>query len=70
MAYQKLQVSSAIRVIPSDDVNIPNPSSPNVEGAIQAKGPNYQIQFTGSGGNNNQAPNYRFVTGESDVYTS
>jgi hypothetical protein len=46
MAYQKLQVSSAIRVIPSDNVNIPNPSSPNVEGAIQAKGPNDQIQFT------------------------
>ena len=46
MAYQKLQVSTAIRVIPSDNVNIPNPSSPNVEGAIQAKGPNDEIQFT------------------------
>ena len=46
MAYQKLQVSTAIRVIPSATVNIPNPSSPNVEGVIQAKGPNDQIQFT------------------------
>jgi len=46
MAYQKLQVSGAIRVIPSDNVNIPIPTSPNVEGAIQAKGPNDEIQFT------------------------
>ena len=46
MAYQKLQVSTAIPVIPSDFVNIPVPTSPNVQGVINAKGPNDQIQFT------------------------
>ena len=46
MAYQKLQVSTAIPVIPSDSVNIPVPTSPNVQGVINAKGPNDQIQFT------------------------
>ena len=29
MAYQKLQASKAVAVVPSDTVNIPNPSSPD-----------------------------------------
>jgi len=29
MAYQKLQASRAAAVVPSDTVNIPNPSSPD-----------------------------------------
>ena len=32
MAYQKLQVSVALRVIPSDYINIPNPSEVNASG--------------------------------------
>ena len=32
MAYQKLQVSSALAVIPSDFINIPNPSDSSISG--------------------------------------
>lgn len=32
MAYQKLQVSVALKVIPSDYINIPNPSEVNASG--------------------------------------
>jgi hypothetical protein len=38
MAYQKLQVSVALRVIPSDYINIPNPSEVNASGRTTALG--------------------------------
>lgn len=36
MAYQKLQVSVALRVIPSDYINIPNPSEVNASGVTSS----------------------------------
>ena len=37
MAYQKLQVSSASIVIPSDTVNIPTPDGPITETAVDIR---------------------------------
>tara|TARA_R110000782_G_scaffold754_1_gene2472 strand:+ start:588 stop:854 length:267 start_codon:yes stop_codon:yes gene_type:complete len=44
MAYQKLQASKAVAVVPSDTVNIPNPSSPD---GIANNG---NVLYVGTGG--------------------
>ncbi len=44
MAYQKLQASKAVLVVPSDTVNIPNPSSPD---GIANNG---NVLYVGTGG--------------------
>jgi len=51
MAYQKLQPTSGINVAPSDDINIPSPSSEVTSGAATATAttPNLNI-LTNSGG--------------------
>ena len=46
MAYQKLQVSGALAVLPSDDIDIPNPSSAGQSGT--AAGPT-GAQLVGTG---------------------
>ena len=43
MAYQKLQVSSASIVIPSNTVNIPTPAGPILETAVDVLGPNNEV---------------------------
>ena len=43
MAYQKLQVSSASIVIPSNTVNIPTPDGPTIETAVDTTGPNNEV---------------------------
>jgi len=40
MAYQKLQVERALKVIPSDTINIPNVAGPSTSGATDGSVPN------------------------------
>ncbi len=53
MAYQKLQASTALEVVPSDTVNIPNPATadaPN-NGCVLYVGVTGDVKVTTAGGN-------------------